>query len=76
MRIGVIGAGMIGSTLAKLWADAGHSVMLASRHAEELEPLAEKLGRNVSAGAPVDAGPRRTALVAASHVLGIKTWFR
>ena len=55
MRIGIIGAGMIGSTMAKLWADAGHTVMLASRHPEELEPLAEKLGRNVSAGTPVDA---------------------
>src|SRR5262245_28900402 len=55
MRIGIIGAGMIGSTLAKLWADAGHTVMLASRHPEELEPLVAKLGKNASAGAPVDA---------------------
>ena len=55
MRIGIIGAGMIGSTLAKLWADAGHTVLIASRHPEELEPLAEKLGPNASAGAPVDA---------------------
>jgi predicted dinucleotide-binding enzyme len=55
MRIGIIGAGMIGSTMAKLWADAGHTVLIASRHPEELEPLAEKLGRNASAGAPVDA---------------------
>ena len=55
MRIGIIGAGMIGSTLAKLWADAGHTVMIASRHPEELEPLTQKLGKNASAGAPVDA---------------------
>src|SRR5215468_10935893 len=55
MRIGIIGAGMIGSTLAKLWADAGHTVLIASRHPEELELLAEKLGKNASAGAPVDA---------------------
>jgi hypothetical protein len=55
MRIGIIGAGMIGSTLAKLWADAGHTVLIASRHPEELEPLAEQLGPNASAGAPVDA---------------------
>jgi 8-hydroxy-5-deazaflavin:NADPH oxidoreductase len=55
MRIGIIGAGMIGSTLAKLWADAGHTVLIASRHPEELEPIAEKLGKNASAGAPVDA---------------------
>lgn len=55
MRIGIIGAGMIGSTMAKLWADAGHTVLIASRHPEELEPLVEKLGKNVSAGAAVDA---------------------
>jgi 8-hydroxy-5-deazaflavin:NADPH oxidoreductase len=55
MRIGIIGAGMIGSTMSRLWANAGHTVLIASRHPEELEPLAEKLGRNASAGAPVDA---------------------
>ena len=55
MRIGIIGAGMIGSTMAKLWAAAGHTVMIASRHSDELAPLVEKLGRNASAGAAVDA---------------------
>ena len=55
MRIGIIGAGMIGSTMSRLWADAGHTVLIASRHPEELEPLAEKLGRHASVGAPVDA---------------------
>jgi hypothetical protein len=55
MRIGIIGAGMIGSTMSRLWANAGHTVLIASRHPEELEPLAEKLGPNASAGAPVDA---------------------
>src|SRR5213080_3738663 len=55
MRIGIVGAGMIGSTLAKLWVDAGHEVRLASRHPETLKPLIEGLGRPASAGAPVDA---------------------
>jgi len=55
MRIGIIGAGMIGSTMAKLWADAGHTVMIASRHPQELESLVAKIGRNASAGASVDA---------------------
>src|SRR5687768_2517972 len=55
MHIGIIGAGMIGSTLAKLWVDAGHDVMLASRHADELEPLVKKLGSRASAGTPLDA---------------------
>lgn len=55
MRIGIIGAGMIGSTLAKLWVDAGHEVRLASRHPEELQPLVERLGARASAGTPVEA---------------------
>src|SRR5262245_28711888 len=32
MRIGIVGAGMIGSTVAKLWVDAGHEVRVSSRH--------------------------------------------
>src|SRR5436305_1528911 len=55
MRIGVIGAGMIGSTVAKLWVNAGHEVRLASRHPEELQPLVQKLGKGASAGTPAEA---------------------
>jgi predicted dinucleotide-binding enzyme len=55
MRIGIIGAGMIGSTLAKLWVDAGHQVRLASRHPDELKAVAERLGPRASAGSPLDA---------------------
>ena len=55
MRIGIIGAGMIGSTLAKLWAEAGHDVIVASRHPEELTPLVERLGPRGAAGAPIEA---------------------
>ena len=55
MKIGIVGAGMIGSTLAKLWVDAGHEVKLASRHPEELQPLIARLGPRASAGTPVEA---------------------
>jgi hypothetical protein len=55
MRIGIIGAGMIGSTLAKLWVDAGHGVRMASRHPEQLRELVERLGKLASAGTPTDA---------------------
>jgi predicted dinucleotide-binding enzyme len=55
MRIGIVGAGMIGSTLAKLWDDAGHEVRLASRHPEDLRPLVERLGKSASAGTPAEA---------------------
>ena len=54
MRIGIVGAGMIGSTLAKLWVDAGHEVRLASRHPENLKPLVERLGTRASAGTPME----------------------
>ena len=55
MRIGIIGAGMIGSTLAQLWVDAGHDVRLASRHPDELKAMVERLGPRASAGTPHDA---------------------
>jgi len=55
MRIGIVGAGMIGSTLAKLWVDAGHEVRLASRHPNELQPLVDRLGARASAGTPEEA---------------------
>lgn len=55
MRIGIIGAGMIGSTMAKLWADAGHEVKIASRHPDALRPLVESLGPRASAGTSPDA---------------------
>jgi len=44
MRIGIVGAGMIGSTVAKLWIDAGHEVRLSSRHPEDLQPLVKRPG--------------------------------
>jgi predicted dinucleotide-binding enzyme len=55
MRIGIIGAGMIGSSLAKLWVDAGHDVRLASRHPDELKSMVERLGPRASTGTPRDA---------------------
>jgi hypothetical protein len=55
MRIGIVGAGMIGSTVAKLWVDAGHEVRLSSRHPNELQPLVKQLGERASAGTPQEA---------------------
>ncbi len=40
MKIGIIGAGMIGATLAALWSRAGHQVWVSSRHPEALSPPA------------------------------------
>lgn len=55
MRIGIIGAGKIGSTVGKLWVEAGHQVKLSSRHPNELQPLVQSLGEHASAGTSEDA---------------------
>jgi len=55
MRIGIVGAGMIGSTLARLWVDAGHDVRLASRHPGDLQALVDSLGTRATAGTPEEA---------------------
>src|SRR5215471_9624634 len=54
-KIGIIGAGHIGGTLAKLWVEAGHEVLISSRHPDELKPLAAKLGPLAHVGTPREA---------------------
>lgn len=45
MKIGIIGAGKIGSTVARLFAEAGHEVALSnSRGPRTLAPLVEEIG--------------------------------
>lgn len=50
MKIGIIGAGNIGATAAKLFINAGHEIAIAnSRGAETLEDLVKDLGVNAHA---------------------------
>ena len=55
MKIGVIGSGRIGGTLGSLWVEAGHEVLFSSRHPQELEELAKRLGPNARVGMPREA---------------------
>ena len=55
LKIGIIGAGKIGGTLATLWAKAGHEVLVSSRHPEQLQDLAKSLGPKARAGTPREA---------------------
>lgn len=55
LKIGIIGTGKIGGTLAELWARAGYELMISSRHPEQLQDLARKLGPRVRAGTPREA---------------------
>jgi hypothetical protein len=54
-RIGIIGTGKIGGTLAELWARAGYELLISSRHPEQLQDLAKRLGPRVRAGTPKEA---------------------
>src|SRR5262245_11265638 len=55
MKIGIIGTGEIGGTLAKLWTQAGHEVLISSRHPEKLQNLAKSLGPKAKVGTPREA---------------------
>ena len=55
MRIGIIGAGRIGSAVGLEWAEAGHEVFFSSRNPEELAPLVQQGGARTRAGQPNEA---------------------
>jgi 8-hydroxy-5-deazaflavin:NADPH oxidoreductase len=54
-KIGIIGAGKIGSALARHWVAAGHEVFISSDHPEKLQSLAAELGPRAHAGTPKEA---------------------
>nr|WP_281405375.1 NADPH-dependent F420 reductase [Mesorhizobium sp. B2-3-12] len=55
MKIGILGAGMIGGTVGRLWAQAGHDVTFGVRHPERLRPMLAELGGKAGASPAVDA---------------------
>ncbi len=55
VRIGIIGTGNIGGALATHWVQAGHEVMISSRHPDQLRPLAAELGPRAQVGTPAQA---------------------
>lgn len=55
MKIGILGSGGIGGSLGRLWTAAGHEVMFASRHPENLVSLKIKAGANAQIGSLAEA---------------------
>lgn len=56
MKIGIVGAGSVGSGLGKLWAAGGHQILYSySRDPHKLESLAQQSGPNARAGTPREA---------------------
>ena len=52
LKIGMIGSGKVGSALGNALVMAGHEVMFSSRHLEDDQMLAERIGAGASAGTP------------------------
>ena len=55
MKIAVLGAGRVGSTVGKLWHAAGHDVTFAARSAARPRALAAELGERAHAASVADA---------------------
>jgi hypothetical protein len=64
-KIGVIGAGRMGSILAKAWSSAGYDVMLSARDVAHVKELVanDRLGATVQAGTPLEAAAFGDAIV-------------
>lgn len=54
MKIGIIGAGHIGSTLGRHWVEAGHLVRFGVRDVAKIKPLLDELS-SASAASPFEA---------------------
>jgi NADPH-dependent F420 reductase len=55
MNIGIVGSGNMGGSLAKLWAEKGHKVLLTSTSPEETALVAKSIGKNAETGSTADA---------------------
>jgi 8-hydroxy-5-deazaflavin:NADPH oxidoreductase len=55
MKIAILGAGRVGSTIGRLWHAAGHDVTFTARHATRPRVLAAELGDRAHAASVADA---------------------
>jgi hypothetical protein len=71
MKIGIIGAGMIGGTLGRLWHQAGHEIYFGTRHPADLKPLVTELGERARAGTPEDVAQWADAILLAVPLMAV-----
>src|SRR5688500_6931920 len=69
MKIGILGAGQVGSRLGRAWASHGHEIMFSSRNpqSERMQTLVAQAGANTQAGTIQDTLDFREITVVALH---------
>ena len=68
MRIGILGSGLMGAKLGKIFARAGHEVVFSYARSEaKLKTLAREAGGNARAGTPREAVQDADAVLLAVH---------
>jgi predicted dinucleotide-binding enzyme/3-methyladenine DNA glycosylase Tag len=71
MKIAVLGAGAVGSTVGRLWHAAGHDVTFAARHATRPRALAAELGERAHAASAADAAASAEVVLVAVPALAV-----
>jgi predicted dinucleotide-binding enzyme len=71
MKIAVLGAGAVGSTIGRLWHAADHEVTFAARHATRPRALAAGLGERAHAASVADAVTAAEAVLVAVPALAV-----
>jgi 8-hydroxy-5-deazaflavin:NADPH oxidoreductase len=71
MRIAVVGAGAVGSTIGRLWHAAGHDVTFAARRPARPRALAAELGERAHAASVADASAAAEAVLVAVPALAV-----
>jgi predicted dinucleotide-binding enzyme/3-methyladenine DNA glycosylase Tag len=71
MKIAVLGAGAVGSTVGRLWHAAGHDVTFTARHATRPRALAAELGERAHAASVADAVAAAEVVLVAVPVLAV-----
>ncbi|MFX1391771.1 MAG: NADPH-dependent F420 reductase [Promethearchaeota archaeon] len=72
MKISIIGTGRLGSTLGKIWAEKGHTIMFGSQDPERAKKLAHSIGSNATGGSYEEASKFSDIIILAVPWSGAK----
>ncbi len=72
MKIAIIGTGRLGSTLGKIWAKKGHTIMFGSQDPQKAIKLANSIGSNATGGTYEEASKHSEVIILAVPYSGAK----